>query len=85
MTTPPQNRRPVFDDTEAVELLARQWRDNRRERLAAVPQTGTALRNFYDDSYRWARDALMQLKVAGITMHVTDKGRDSLAEGEGKE
>lgn len=42
-------------DAEMVELIARKWREARQR---PEIMTGTALRTFYEDSYRFARDAV---------------------------
>lgn len=58
-------------DPAQIELLASSWRERHRDRLGDGTPSPTAQRAFYDDSYRFARDALDQLKAIDVEMVVT--------------
>lgn len=67
------NRQPQGDQT-VLDILASQWR---KRRLAdGNAPIGTSQRVFQDDSYRFARDALDQLKAAGIEVMVVSGPED---------
>lgn len=68
----------AVNEAAAVELIAGQWRENRRRLTSAQPLTETGETQFVEDSYTFARDALQQLKAAGVEMVVTDKGLDDV-------
>lgn len=67
--------RQAADDAEVIEILASQWRENRAARHE-VP-IGTSQRAFMDDSYRFARDAINQLRRAGVEVVLTPGARRS--------
>jgi hypothetical protein len=73
-TGPGSTNRGAAGDQVVLDLLAAQWRKRRlAENDAPI---GTSLRTFQDDSYRFARDALEQLKRAGVEMMVVGSPDD---------
>ena len=60
-------------DPKAIEALASIW----RERHADQGPIGASTRTFYEDSYRFARDALDQLEAIGIEMVTQLEGENA--------
>lgn len=60
------------DDGRVIDLLALQWRNNRREKSSVQPLTATGQLLFIEESYEFAREALRQLEQAGVELVIRD-------------